>query len=291
MTRVVAGALGLLLALPPCAEAQATPSLDEVMARATAYLRAYSRDYAATIADEHYSQSAAREGRVLDSEFGILRLPGSQWLGFRDVVRVDGSPVRDREARLARLFADAASASGLTEATAAQATRVIEESVRFNIGAIQRTINSPALVLELLDPTHHGSFEFSKGGDDTVAGIRAWRIKFVERARPTIIRTLNDGDVPALGDIWIDPDTGRLLRADVTFRMAMKNSPARRFDGFISITFKEFPGLAMWLPEKMIERYQETMGRPVMTGLATYSNYRRFRVESQENIELPPPAK
>ena len=56
MPRVAAAALGLLLALSPPAAAQRAPSLEAVMARLTAYLKAYAQDYSATIADEHYSQ-------------------------------------------------------------------------------------------------------------------------------------------------------------------------------------------------------------------------------------------
>ena len=111
MARTVSAAIGLLLTLSATAVAQTPPSLDEVVARLAAYMRAYAQDYAATIAAEHYSQFAGRRTTILDSEFGIVRLPGNGvlWLGLRDVVRVDGKPVPDRENRLAEVFGTASS--------------------------------------------------------------------------------------------------------------------------------------------------------------------------------------
>ena len=288
MARTAAAAIGLLLTLSASAAAQTTPSLRDVVARLAEYMRAYAQDYAATIADEHYTQSAGRRSAVLDSEFGIVRLPGNaQWLGFRDVVRVDGKPVPDRESRLVELF-DAARTTGVTSSLTARASRIVAESARFNIGTIQRTINNPALVLELLDPRHHSSFRFSKRGDTTVEGVRAWRIGFVEHGTPTVIATTDNGDLPAQGDVWVDPITGRLLRVSVTLQFFARGTAVRRLvQGVVGLTFRYFPELQLWLPDKMTERYDEGFGRSLQIGEATYTNYRRFRVESREDFVTP----
>src|SRR5205085_6801273 len=80
---------------------------------------------------EHYVQLAPRaqmpEPRLatIDSDFGIIRLPGvSQWLGFRDVLSKDGKPVSDRQRRLDSIFQDP-SVNAL-----AQARMVADESAR-----------------------------------------------------------------------------------------------------------------------------------------------------------------
>src|SRR6476619_6843627 len=125
MVRAAPAAAALVLAACLNAAGQAGPSLnlDEVMRRVAVYLRAYGEEYSATVATEHYLQTAANESRTLESEFAIVKLSGvSTWLGFRDVVSVDGKPVPDREARLTRLFGDAAAARGVGQATASQAT-------------------------------------------------------------------------------------------------------------------------------------------------------------------------
>jgi hypothetical protein len=101
----------------------------------------------ATIAIERYNQRVGSLERVeLESEFGIVRVPDNpQWLGFRDVMRVNGKAVERRDERLAGLF------ENLTVSAIEQAGQISAESARFNIGPLRRSINDPALVLELLD--------------------------------------------------------------------------------------------------------------------------------------------
>ena len=86
---------------PTSADVPAQPGLDGVLARMAAYLAAYADQYASTIATEHYKQTDRSGTRdlelALEAEFGIFHLPGSRWLGFRDVTRVNGRPVADHE--------------------------------------------------------------------------------------------------------------------------------------------------------------------------------------------------
>ena len=198
---------------PP--RAQAGPTLDEVRARLAAYLTAYAEQYSSTIATEHYKQTygsgRTRGERTLDAEFGIVRLPGGAlWLGFRDVTQVDGQPIADREGRLAKLFLDPSSES------LKQADAITEESTRFNVGPILRTVNNPAVVLEALDARNQSRFKFSKGGEETLNGVRVWVLRFDEQARPTIITTSKGEDEPIQGRAWVDPGEGRLLRVEIT---------------------------------------------------------------------------
>jgi hypothetical protein len=283
MVRAAPAAASLVLTLSVSGLAQAPPSLELVMERVTSYLHGYGAEYAATVADERYFQKAGSRSALLESEFGIVKLPGiTAWLGFRDVIRKDGRPVADREARLASLYAQASSASGVTRSTTTEAMRVVRESARFNIGPVERTINNPAVVLELLDPSHHRGFRFSKAGEEDVAGVPAWRIRFTERQSPTVIQTPNGRNLPAFGEFWADPSTGRLLRADVTLRVPNMVGMAREFQARVSVTFREDPNLNLWVPDRMLEQYQYASTRIFFQeGEATYTNYRRFRVESK----------
>src|SRR4030095_6613963 len=96
-----ASALILLVWVP--AWPQSPPSFGDVMGRVAEYLKAYGREYSATVATERYEQADGARSVMLESEFGIMKLAGNaQWLGFRDVVSVDGKPVGDREVRLTR---------------------------------------------------------------------------------------------------------------------------------------------------------------------------------------------
>jgi hypothetical protein len=284
MGRIGSAAACLLLGFSLRATAQTAPSVDQVIARFADYMRTYAREYAATIAEEHYTQFAAGRMVVLDSEFGIVALPGgAQWLGLRDVIRVAGKPVPDRDTRLVQLFA-ASARPGFRESIERQSSQIVAESARFNIGTIQRTINNPALVLELLDPRHHAGFKFSKAGETVITGVRAWRLGFVERGRPTVISTTRDEDLPASGEILVDPESGRLFRADVLVRLFVPRSTGGAMEGRVSVTFTYVPELQLWLPNRMTERYDQGTGRQLQSGEATYTHYRRFRVESQENI-------
>ncbi len=290
MVRAAPAAAVLVLAASLHAAGQAGPSLDlgEVMRGVAAYLRAYGEEYSATVATERYVQTAANESRTLESEFAIVKLSGvSTWLGFRDVLSVDGKPVRDREARLTRLFGDAAAGRGVGQSTASQAMSIVRESARFNIGSIERTINNPALVLELLDPSHHRGFRFSKQSEEELAGVRAWRIRFVERQTPTIIQTPNGRHVPSTGEFWVDPATGRLMRVDVILRLSgLLTMPGRSFAATVKVMFGAEPVLDLWVPVRMLEEYVAANGPTLQKGDASYTNYRRFRVESRV-ISLP----
>jgi VWFA-related protein len=262
------------------------PALDLVLGRMSAYLSAYADQYSSTIATERYTQSygagvGSRE-RVLESDFGIVRLPGnSQWLAFRDVIRVDGKTVADRAGRLAALFQNASAG------TLKQADKITQESTRFNIGPISRTVNNPAVLLEALDARNQYRFRFSKGGEETLDGTHAWVLRFTEHARPTFIRSFKGENEPLIGRAWVDPAEGRLLRVEITipdlFFPLQPMTP--HFSAIITVTFREDPRLRLWVPATMTERYDRlgSTGR-LATGEATYSDYRRFGVETKEEL-------
>lgn len=263
--------------------AQAPPTLDQVLARVAAYLETYANEYASTIATERYRQTYGGTAgsrtlfteRTLLAEFGIVRLPGSsQWLGFRDVTHVNGQPIADHEGRLAALFLNP-SADALK-----QADKITEESTRFNVGPILRTMNNPAVVLEALDARNQGRFKFSKGGEETLDGTRAWTLRFTEQARPTFITTFKGEDEPLTGRAWVDPMVGRLLRVEITVAAHSANLP---FTATINVTFQEDPRLRLWVPATMTEQYS-VGARIVAAGDAHYTDYRRFGVETKEEL-------
>jgi hypothetical protein len=265
--------------------AQVGPTLDDVLARLADYLTNYSASYSSTIATERYRQTYAsgrtRGERALEAEFGIVRLPGTAgWVGFRDVTRVDGRQIEDREGRLARLFLAPSSAS------LKQADAITEESTRFNVGPIQRTVNNPTCVLVALDPRNQPRFKFSKGGEQTLNGARVWILRFTEVVRPTIIQTLSGENEPIQGRAWVDPSSGRLLRAELglaTVSMHPGVSGVDRFSATIDVSFKEDQRLQLWVPATMTERYNDN-GSEIAAGDATYTNYRQFGVDTADEL-------
>jgi hypothetical protein len=272
-------ALACVLGTAPVLSAQQrAPSLEVVLDRFRDYLTTYSQAYAATVATEIYIQHTnyIKSHTVrLESEFAMVRVPGSdEWLGFRDVLRVDRKDVPMRRARLADLFANPA---GLSLGVA---SRLAEESARFNIGPSRRTVNNPAMVLEILDPRHHTRFRFVRDDDERVGGIRTWVIRIDEQTRPTIVRSSRGLDEPVTGRVWIDPEKGTLLRA------ALQISVDRGASEFLNmdVTFGLEPQLQMWVPLRLQELHA-VRSRHLQTGAATYVDYRQFVVQSRI---LPP---
>ena len=265
-----------------------TPDLRAVMARAGAYVAKYQQDFSLLLADERYLQEVAdatkgpgggakqtpggagavTEARVLVSEFALVRVEDAErtlWLAFRDVVEVDGRPVRDREERLQRLFRTP-SANAL-----AQAQAVAFASARYNIGDVVRTVNVPTLALEFLEPAAQTRSRFRKTAEEVVDGVRAWVVSFEERARPTRIRTTRAQDVKTKGRVWIDPDTGRILKSEIDAQLQ------RGLRARITTAYAPDERLRLWVPVEMKEVYE--MESRTVTGQATYSNFRRFETE------------
>ena len=163
---------GTLLAAVPTQRPALT--LDTLVTRTAAYLADYEIKLSSVVAEERYDQvvqyysttsGGARVSmgsgqwqrrRKLVSDYLLVKVPGlNGWQPFRDVMEVDGEPVRDRQNRLLDLFVNAASLA------LDQAARVAEESSRYNIGSVSRTINVPTLAIAFLGQANRYRFDLS----------------------------------------------------------------------------------------------------------------------------------
>jgi hypothetical protein len=281
------------------------PDLDTVLARVTAYAAEFERRLSLLVAEEHYVQEVRREvgpstaplsrpqavpsnyqKRVLRSDYLLVRLADDAgWLPFRDVFDVDGRKVRDREDRLTALF--------LQPSTDRfeQARRITDDSSRYNIGPVLRTINIPTLAMQFVHPKVVSRFVFERERFETVGRRQALRVAYNETQRPTLIRTdrrrlatgavMADDDLPVHGKFWVDPATGVILKTTLAAA-----------DGFlattITVTYREDATTGIWVPAQMEESYRATNDARYMTGLAKYDKYRRFQVSTDEAIRKPP---
>jgi hypothetical protein len=273
-----------------------SPSLREVLRRAGSYVEGYQAALAGVVADERYVQEArpAAGGpsirRELRAEFALVRLGGDAgWTGFRDVIEVDGRRVHDRQGRLLELFTRAPGTA------AREARRIADESARYNLGGVRRNFNEPTVALAFLAPTHQPRFRFRVAGDTTIAGLRVRVVRYDERRRGSFIRTPEGRDIPARGLLFVDPESGRVVRTELQLRdfvsAADLPSPAPgslrippRAD--VVVTFQPDEGLGVWVPAVMHEIYTgpwsldrltgDPDDRVDLVGTASYSNYRRF---------------
>ena len=269
------------------------PTIESVLARAGAYVADYQKRLAGVVAEEFYRQNVVpttRTGRAGNRQYRELKADvllvkpgeGEGWLQFRDVFEVDRKPVRDRDERLYKLFLNAAATD-----RRAQAEKIQQESARYNIGPVQRTINIPIMALLFLETRNQPLLEFKRVKSDAsrrfaelAAESDVWAIEFREVTKDTMVRGEGGRGVPSHGRVWIDGATGRVLRTE-----HISEDTAIR--ALIDVTYKAQPGLEVLVPAEMRENYLVRRTELRIDGRATYGRFRRFTVTTDEKPKPP----
>lgn len=271
---------------PPTTNNQPPASFDELLARAGAYIESFQRSFGTVVAEERYEQtlrrvpgsnttSVQRGGggptqTVLVSDFLLVQVPGEGWLPFRDVFERDGRQVRDRQERLSSLFLKGASRSAFDQARA-----IMDEGARYNIGNVARNINVPTLPLPFLTALHRGRFSFKAGKrEDSDPGAV---IEFRETGKPTFISTTGGRDLPVSGRFWVDERDGTVLRTEL-------HAIDTGVEAHIDVTYEPDAGTGLRVPVKMEERFRTARDPMEVRGVATYSRFRRFQVNTSEEL-------
>ena len=145
------------------------PALEDVLQRVGRYVANYGEQASLIIAVEHYEQkyqnapAGERPHRKLLAEFALFKTrDATGWVGFRDVIEVDGKPIPDRQDRLQALLR-----AGTPDVL--EARRIADESARFNIGPTRRNFNEPTAALFFLLPASQARFAFTRKGMSTSA--------------------------------------------------------------------------------------------------------------------------
>ncbi len=271
--------------------------LRDLLRKTGDWVQRFADDAVYVVAEERYEQeyrtrngaSWKVERRHLLSEIVQVRTPeeearaGYPWVQFRDVIEVDGTPLGDHRGRLEGLFKEASGSAY------AQASALIRESARFNIGPGVRTVNVPCFALFVVHPRNQRRFRFELGrvGEPGQVGpvgafpyqpqppyqpYQPLTIAFRERARPTMILSPKHQDLPASGMLWVDPSSGRVLktrlRVEVDRHWVMTTDVSYGYDA----------GIDAWVPQTMHEHFGDD---DTLDCTATYSNYRRFRASGR----------
>ena len=275
MTRVLLA--GLLAASMPVGAARAPLSVKDVMRRVGAYVDAYGDKASIVVATERYEQRARasskdrEEARTLVSDFALVYADAIHgWMGFRDVIDVDGVAVRDREDRLARVLM-------ASQGRFDEARRLSDEGARFNLCNVQRNFNVPTSALFFFVSENSDRFKFAarRAADDGTS-----EITFKETGKPTMIRTPNGDPVDTSGTIWVNPADGVVVRTVLDVDVRMRGvDPPQRGKGHIDVRYRFVDELGAWLPATMDESFEATRGNSwdQVTGHAEYSNYRTFQ--------------
>jgi hypothetical protein len=318
MIKAVAAIAALALAVPalraqppqpsavraPAAQATGAARPDEpltltaVLERAAAYTSEFEERLSGIVAEEDYVQDVDAftrfrpefTHRELLSDLLLVRLPeAGRYVEFRDVAEVDGLPVRDRAERVTRLFLSSLRGDD-------QLRSIIAESARYNIGQVERNVNTPLLALLFLEKNFQPHFTFRIAAERTpslaargnrpadlastsfVVPPDVWVIAYEEAAAPPLIRSPEGRAIPAHGRFWIDPADGRLLITELIAGDAT-------LEATINVSYQSEPLLGFSVPVEMRERY--TAKDVVITGTATYGHFRRFEVKTQESDVRP----
>jgi hypothetical protein len=255
--------------------------LVQLLDRASAYVCGYVREFSTVVAEERYVQDSRPMARIdaqgaavaasqhaeLKSDLLFVKPESLEsWLTFRDVYAVTGRPVRDREERMAKLFVN--ERPGALD----RARAIAEEGYRYNVGLKERTVANPLIALAFLQPQYRERFEFRLSGIDTSLGPDVWIVKFKERARPTILRTPDNRNVPAMGRFWIDGASGRVMQTELETSTGDK----------VMTIFAYDERLQLDVPVEM--RDIAWLNGTAITGAASYTNFRRFGVVTDENF-------
>jgi len=281
--RSVAWACAIAFAASGALHAQ--PESRTIVDRASAYVDEFQRRFGSMVTEERYEQTVqdatligARtrpqmERVTLVSDFLLVQVPGEGWMPFRDVFERNGQKLRDREDRLARLFLDGSSRSSFD-----QARQIMLESARYNIGTIERTINTPTLPLVFLTPALRERFRFELIKRDPEEGTI---VEFHEVRMPTYVSDREGHDMPSSGKYWLDEATGAVRRTEL-------DVVHTSVEAHIKVAYRHDDGLALWVPAKMEERYRDRRTTSEVRGTATYSRFRKFQVSTSEELSKDP---
>ncbi len=271
------------------------PTMAEVLKHAAEYLADFHKQLAGIVAEETYIQEVAPladlvsgggllRRRILKSDLLLVKPAGADhYVEFRDVFEVDGRPVRERGERITELLRQPWSTAGSRMST------IVNESARYNIGRIQRNVNTPLLALLFLDAGFQPRFEFKRASKARArleprvgvtpeagasgaaesgvfrASTEMWAVEFQEKKRPTIIRTLEGRALPVRGRFWINPATGAVLISEMVLAGGGVNAT-------ITVSYQSEPLMGFLVPVEMRESYLGAGERIV--GSATYGRFR-----------------
>lgn len=275
MLRLLVAAPLALVALCSIPVAAWAPSVEELIPKATAYSHQFIDRFSNVVAEERYEQAITvpRRKRLLLSDFLLVKYPGDTlWQTFRDVAEVDGKPVRDRQDRMLKLFLEPSS-SALRRASELQSASARHNLV--NVGSL----SNPLLVMAYLQAQYVTRFRFNLAGLDKKVGPNVRIARFVEFQRPTILRLDAATDLFSRGLIWIEEDTGRVVKTELQLGNTM--SMIR-----VTTQFVFDDELGINVPTVMEDVYPSTPGGE-FRGKATYGKFRRFEVKTEETIEKP----
>ena len=139
-------------------------------------------------------------------------------------------------------------------------------------------MNNPVLAMVFLQPNYRPRFRFNLAGIEKSLGPTIRTVRFEEFRVPTILRTGANQDLLSRGLIWVDEQTGRVVKTRL--QVGAAGESRRRLS----------PPIATSPSSGSTCRPRCGTGIPTATaatskGVATYGRFRRFQVQTEESIQ------
>jgi hypothetical protein len=254
-------ATALIAASTAASAADKAPS--ELQLRTAAYVAQFVNQLSFLVADE---QLQFRDGKKVTSEFLVIRDPGTPTalLTVRDIRVLNGTSVEGSRERLLEILQKPID-NALDRAKQIRAISRQHVPDSFNPLFAIAFLQSDYIPRFKVDEQDAPGREFPRNTKMLI---------FQETARPTLFRTgdYNEVDVPTKGTAWVERDTGRVLQTHLQIRAGSQVTK-------VTTQFAQDEGQQMFVPTRM------TVEKP--DAWATYTNYRRFRVNVQETLQAP----
>jgi hypothetical protein len=253
----------------------AGPDLQTLLDLASQYQLAFIEAFENVVAEEVYVQetSSPRRKRTIKSDFLFVKYPDVVGvMVLRDPFDVDGKPVRDAASsdRMMKLFTSPA------DDVIKRARALAQEGARHNLLDIG-TVNNPLLTMAFLQANYRARFRFNLAGIEKDLGPTVRTVRFEEFRIPSILRTGANQDILTRGLIWVDEQTGRVVKT------RLQIGPAR-IPPEVVTSFRHDDALGIDVPATMNDWYPDGT-RGDIKGLATYSRFRRFGVKTEETLK------
>jgi len=257
------------------------PALQRILDVAGLYAKHYQELCRELVAEERMVQKeydkkgVLRNQRSFVSDYLMVTLPSDpeRALEFRDILSIDGHPLRRRR-KLVEVLKEKSSNAFK------EAERVASESTKHNLGR-QRYSNMVNFGLSFILPDAQPSIEYEFEQAGGPAANSEWvLIRFREKTDDTKLHAntpMGRKPIPSQGLIWLSQGEFKVLRIDFQFKQeADLYAIAGRY---VSEYSPALDGLL--LPSRFEERFFDVKNpeRLLFESVATYANFRKFSVD------------
>jgi len=233
------------------------PTLPEVLARAAEAAAAFATPDRRIMCEERGEQT------LLVKIWGVEERVYDEFVAMRDVVLsldLSTTPARRSSSAPWEEVLRVVSVSPLRAAGPTKEGRMLDEFGKPpNFPALWSGAHLPRMAAVLLHGINQPRFQFTKAGEASVSGVRAWEIRFRETGSPPLFTA------PVEGSLWVDPSGGHVVKSVI-------RTTGRGPLDEMTVTFASNRVTSLWLPATMKQRTEllarSRMGRNLIVETA-----------------------